>query len=66
MLPSKNDVNLNRKCSKPEKRNDVSQYVQEIQSKLDVPQVTKGQRRIFKKDTSFMINITKKCQIRLV
>ncbi len=43
MLPSKIDVNLNRNCLKPEKRNDVSPYFQEIQSKLDIPQITNGQ-----------------------
>ncbi len=28
-------------------------------SKLDVPQTTKGQRHIFKKDTSFVLSVTK-------
>ncbi len=66
MLPSKIDVYLNRKCSKPYKRNDVSQYFQEIQSKLDVSQITKGQRRIFQKDMSFVLSITKICQMCFV
>ncbi len=57
MLPCKNDVNLNRKCFKPEKWNDVIQYFQEIQSKLDVSQITKGQRRIFKKDMSDVLRV---------
>ncbi len=59
MLASKNNLKLHRKCSKPLKQNDVSQYFQEIQSKIDVSQINKGQRRIFKKDTSFVLSITK-------
>ncbi len=47
-------------------QNDVSQYFQEIQSKLNWSQITKGQRRIVKKDTSFMLSITMIGQMRLV
>ncbi len=66
MLPSKNNVNQNKKCSKPWKQNDVSQYFREIQSKLDKSQISKGQRRIFKKDTSSVLRITELRQMHLV
>ncbi len=44
----------------------TSQYFQEIQSKLDMPQITKEQRRIFMKEMSFTPGITKIRQMRLV